>query len=182
LILSDTTILDYLRSGKILIEPEVRETDVRPTGVRIHLAEEILVPKANVLVNPEAMVDVPYRSIRLGPEGHILRTQEFVLGSSRERIKTDREIVCLLDGRSTIARLGLGIHCTAGLMDSVHDDMRSVTLELYNFGPFDLLLTPGMAIGIVVFSTLSAPIAQNAQVQYFGQVGATRPNLHFRRK
>ncbi|MCP4371262.1 MAG: dCTP deaminase [Deltaproteobacteria bacterium] len=179
MILSDVTIEEYVDSGKIQIFPEFDKADIRPTGIRVHLGYEILVPVENQVIDISKPIEIRYERLSLSEKGYLLKRDKFILASTYERIMTPRNIVCHLEGRSTIARLGLSIHCTSGIIDSNHDEARSIVLEMKNIGVFDLMIQPKNQIGMVVFSELSTLIRQQSQSQYKNQNSVTPPNLHF---
>jgi dCTP deaminase len=175
MILSDFDIWEFIREKRIDIRPKPKKSAIRPMGVRVHLADELLLPKPDQPIDLEKAEGAPFERKRISPSGFIMRPGQFVLGSTVERIRVSPDLACSLDGRSTIARLGLTIHCTSSVIDNTHDNHRAVTLEMLNVGPFELLLKPRMAIGMVIFSKLISPIAQRSQRQYEGQVGVTAP-------
>lgn len=179
MILSDTTIRDYIDCGKIQILPEFDLADIRPTGIRLHLSEDLLVPINGQIIDLRSDAEVRFENIKLSDTGYCLKPNMFVLGSSRERIRTPNNIVCHLEGRSTIARLGMSIHCTSGVIDSTHDEARSIVLEIKNSGPFDILLKSRVAIAMLLFSELTEPISQKSQSQYKGQHTVVPPNLKY---
>jgi dCTP deaminase len=183
MILADQTIRHCLSSGEICITPPTRDEDIRPIGVRIHLGSGLLIPPEGRLVDPMRFEHIEFHSHAL-EEGmpYILKRGSFVLGGTREAVRLSRELTCHIDGRSTLARLGLIIHCTSSTFDNVHDESRVATLELANIGPFDLQLSLGMPIGMLVFTRLTAAIHQDSQDQYRGQAGPAAPNLHFKPK
>jgi len=82
-----------------------------------------------------------------------------------------------LDGRSTVARLGLSVHCTSQIIDGNFDEPRTVVLEIKNNGNFNIVLRPMMAVAMISFSELSTPIEQKSQSQYKGQNSVAPPNL-----
>ncbi len=110
-------------------------------------------------------------------EGFILRPNEFVLGSTYERLQVPRNVVCQVDGRSTVARIGLAIHCTSGIIDGNFEEARTIVLEMKNQGPFDIVLRYKMALAMLSFNQLTTDIEQSAQKQYQGQERVTPPNL-----
>ena len=179
MILSDVTIEEYLDLGKIKIFPEIDKTDIRPTGIRLHLGEEILIPIKNQLVDLTAPSDIRYKHRFISTKGYILKPGMFLLSSTYEKILTYPDIVCYLEGRSTIARLGLSLHCTSSIIDSIHDEPRAIVLELKNNGFFKLLLKPKIPIGMIVFSELTHPIRQPCHAQYRNQNSVVPPNLQF---
>jgi dCTP deaminase len=180
MILSDTTIAEYINSEKIKIFPYFNQADIRPTGIRIHLGSELLIPCKNQVIDLSLPHDIKYEHQELTEEGYLLEKNNFILASTFETIQTSNNIVCHIEGRSTIARLGLSIHCTSGIMDNNHDQPRAIVLELKNLGVFDLLLKPNIPIGMVLFSELSEPITQKSQDQYRNQSSVRPPNMNFR--
>lgn len=182
MILSDETLARYLRAGKIQILPAVRPSDIRPTGIRVHLDDKLLVPVAGQVVDLGGTSDISdnYQTAHIGQEGYLLHQDDFVLASTAETILTDRTLICHVEGRSTLARLGLMIHCSSSIADNMHDEPRAITLELKNIGKFHLLLRRTMPIAMLVFSELSTAIRQDSQPQYRGQSKVTPPNLSFR--
>lgn len=183
MILSDVTIQEYIYSGKIKILPEFNPMDIRPTGIRLHLGYDILLPKENdVPIDVDAPPNPEYDALTLPDSGFVINKDMFILGTTFESIMTSDDIICHLEGRSTIARLGLAIHCTSGMIDNNHDEARSITLELKNIGAFDLLIRPRIPIGMLVFSILSYPIRQKSQSQYRRQASVEPPNLKYRCK
>lgn len=179
MILSDISIKEYIYAGKIQILPDFDEINIRPTGIRLHLAEEILVPINGQTIDLEHPIDIQYNRQIISDTGFLLRPGDFILGSTFESIRTSRDIVGHLEGRSTIARLGLSLHCTSGIIDGNYDEPRSIVLEMKNDGVFKLILKKRMAIGMLIFSELTCPIGQESQSQYRNQNSVLPPNLHF---
>lgn len=183
MILSDVTIAEYVNNGNIKIFPNFSDSDIRPTGIRLHLGSELLVPaESDITVDLGVPEDINYNKIVIPDEGFILNKGFFVLGTTYESIMTGNHIVCHLEGRSTIARLGLAIHCTSGIIDNNHDEARSITLELKNIGNFNLVIRPGISIGMLIFSELTHPIRQRSQSQYRNQSTVVPPKLAFQDK
>ena len=110
--LSHQTIEKYIDEGKIIIEPEFDKKNLRPVGVRIPLAKHLLVAEPDQVVSLTAAQDLKYKEIDLTKENFLLQPGQFVLGASYEAIQTAPDVLAVLDGRSTIARLGLTTHIT----------------------------------------------------------------------
>lgn len=182
MLLSDKTIIEYLGSGKIKIYPEFNLKDVRPAGCRLHLGSELLIPFDHQIVDLDNTEDVKFERISILEQGYTLRPGQFILGSTHEKFQVPRNIVCHVDGRSTVARIGLAIHCTSGIIDGNFEEPRSIVLEMKNQGPFDIILRFKMAIAMLSFTQLTTDIAQNAQKQYQGQDGVVAPNLKLQKK
>lgn len=182
MILSDGAILKLARSGEIEFIPTIDETHVRPAGIRMHLGEKILIPEPGKTVDPTLPTDLVYKEVELTEEGFMLQPGDFILGSTYEKIRTPNDIVGFIEGRSTIARLGLAIHCTSGIIDSMHDEPRSIVLEMKNLGVFNIILKSKMPIGMLVLSRMTCAVQQVSQDQYRNQNSVVAPNLTFQPK
>lgn len=182
MILSDITIAEYIQQGKIKILPEFDTKNIRPVGIRLHLGKEILIPELNQTIHLENSEQVHYKKVNIEEEEFILKPGEFILGSTCEKFQVPRDIVCHIDGRSTVARLGLSIHCTSGIVDGNFDEPRTVVLEIKNNGPLNLILKAKLAIAMLTFTKLSTAIDQKSQEQYRGQDGVVAPNLKVQKR
>ncbi len=178
--LSDQTIKKYLKNKKIIIEPEVKDSNIRAVGIRAHLADQILVANPNQTIDLKDPAEVKYRKIDLNEEEYVLKPGGFILGSTKEKIHISRNLIAFIDGRSTIARLGLTVHLSSTTADGHYDEPRSITLEIANNGNLNIKLAAGYPIGMLTFSTLNGLVEQGVQSQYKGQTGATPPNLKFK--
>ena len=103
MILSDRTIKEYIAKGKIQIFPEFHLANVRPTGLRLHLGSELLVPVEGQTVDLESPEELQFNRLSIAEEPYILRPGQFILGSTFEKFLVPRDIVCHVDGRSTVA-------------------------------------------------------------------------------
>lgn len=182
MILSDRTIQNYLTSGKIKIFPEFRRADIRPAGIRLHLGSELLIPIEGQRVDLMANEDMQFQRVTIPPEGFILRPNQFVLGSTYEKFQVPRDIVCHIEGRSTVARIGLAVHCTSGIIDGNFEEARTIVLEMKNQGPFDIVLRTKAPLVMLSFSQLTTDIEQSTQKQYQGQDGVVAPNFKLQKK
>ena len=119
-------------------------------------------------------------------EAFILHPGEFVLGSTYEEVALPDDIAARLEGKSSLGRLGLLTHSTAGFIDPGFTG--HVTLELSNVATLPIMLWPGMKIGQMCFFRLSSPAEQpygsaSYLSRYQGQRGptASRSSLNFHR-
>jgi len=181
MILSDKTIKEYIATGKITIFPEFDLANVRPAGIRLHLGDEILIPIDGQTVDLDSNKDIKFERVSIINNGFTLKPGQFVLGTTFERFQVPRNIVGHVDGRSTVARIGLAIHCTSGIIDGNFEEARSIVLELKNQGPFDVVLRHKTALAMLSLTQLSSEIQQAAQEQYKGQQGAVAPNLQLQK-
>lgn len=182
MILSDKSIKEYIKAGKITIFPEFNLADIRPAGIRLHLGSDLLIPTEGQTVDLAANSDVAFDRVRMGDAGFRLKPGQFILGSTFESFQVPRNIVCHVDGRSTVARIGLAIHCTSGVIDGNFEEPRTIVLEMKNQGPFDIILRPKIAVAMLTFNQLSTDIEQNTQTQYRNQNGVVAPNLKSQKK
>lgn len=180
MILSDTTIKEYLAKGVITIIPACRESDIRPVGIRLHLHDEILIPVAHQTVDVENPTKIQYEPVKITETGYILKPTDFILASTVEKVMLPPNIVGQLDGRSTIARLGLMIHCSSNMVDGNHDEPRTIVYELKNLGHFNIILRKNMPLAMLVFHQMTESISQPSQSQYRNQNSVTPPNIHFK--
>jgi dCTP deaminase len=114
-------------------------------------------------------------------EAFMLHPGEFALGSTLERVAVPNDLVARVEGKSSLGRLGLVIHSTAGFIDAGFDG--HVTLELANLANLPITLYPGMKIGQISFIKMTSP-AENPYgsgakgSKYQGQRGPT-PSRYF---
>ena len=179
--LSHQTIEQYIDEGKILIEPDFDKKNLRPVGIRIHLAKNLLVPEPNQVVSLTVAQELKYKEIDLTKEDFLLEPGQFVLGASHEAIQTAPNLLAILDGRSTVARLGLTVHISASVIDGTFETPHVAVLEIKNLGNFSIRLNFKDPVAMMLFAELRDPVTQKIQSQYGGgQSKATPPNLRFR--
>ena len=179
--LSHQTIEKYIDQRKIIIEPDFNKKNIRPVGIRIHLAKNLLLPAPNQVVSLTVARELKYKEIDLTKEDFLLKPGQFVLGASYEAIQTPRNVLAILDGRSTVARLGLTTHITASVIDGTFETPHVAVLEIKNLGNFKIRLNFKDPVAMMLFAELKDPVTQKIQSQYGGgQSKATPPNLRFR--
>jgi dCTP deaminase len=182
MILSGSAIGRYIASGLISIEPEFDAQQLRPFGLRVHLSNEILVPSVRRTVDLSSSEDIQddYRKDDITEHGLVLTPGDFVLASTVEAIRVDSSLCCRLDGRSTLARLGVMVHCTSDTIDNNQSAHRAIILEIANIGPHSITIPSQYAIGMLIFYLASdSADPQYEQDQYAGQLGVMGPNLRF---
>lgn len=179
--LSHQAIEEYLDKGELIIKPEFDKKNIRPVGIRIHLAKDILVSEPDQTVSLTSAQDLKYKKIDLTKEVFYLEPNQFVLGATYEAIQTPKNILAILDGRSTVARLGLTTHVTASIADGTFEQPHVVVLEIKNVGNFRVKLSFKDPIAMMVFAELSHHVEKETQSQYGGgQNRVTPPNLNFK--
>lgn len=178
--LSHSTIETYIDEGKIIITPDFDKKNIRPTGVRLHLAKDILVPEPDQTISLSEPDELIYKEIDLTTKEFYLKPGDFILAATYEAIQTPPTILALLDGRSTVARLGLTTHITASVIDGTFETPHVAVLEIKNVGNFTIKLQYRDPIAMMLFTELSEPVTQKIQSQYGGgQHKVTPPNLAF---
>ena len=179
--LSHQTIEKYIDAGTIIIAPDFDKKNIRPVGVRIHLAKDLLIPEPDQIVSLTEAQDLEVQRSRSDKGRFSVKPGQFVLGASFEAIQTPPDVMAILDGRSTVARLGLTTHITASVIDGTFEMPHVAVLEIKNLGNFRVRLKFRDPIAMMLFAELKDPVTQKIQTQYgAGQSKATAPNLRFR--
>jgi dCTP deaminase len=161
MILSDTDILARLGAGDLVIDPlDDVDQQVQPASVDLRLGAEFLeFQRTNIsCIHPTREGEVSeYIAETVVEDGEefILHPGDFVLGTTRERIEMPGDLVANVEGRSSLGRLAVVVHATAGFVDPGYRGQ--VTLELSNLGTAPVALTPGMRVSQLVFTELSSP-------------------------
>lgn len=105
-------------------------------------------------------------------EQFVIQPQAFILASTKEYVKVPDDLVCRLEGKSSLGRLGLAVHITAGYIDpGFHGN---ITLEMVNFANKPIVLTPGMAIAQIGFIMMMSPARTSYAGRYQGDTGAVQ--------
>ncbi len=157
--LSNEDIRLALSSGELVIEPFASEI-VKAAGITMHLGPILLKPLPGKVVDVKNNVVPDYDEITLTTEKpYKLMPSEFVLGHTFERVTVGSKLGFFIEGRSTLARVGLTIVQTAMLVYPGHRN-RAVTLELANHGPNPILLYPKMKIARVALFELRTPSSE----------------------
>jgi dCTP deaminase len=143
-ILSDKDIKKLLDERHISIEPlDNKEKQIQPSSVDLRIGDEFKV----------------FRVIRTFkvPEGEafIIHPNEFALATTQETVKLPDDIVARVEGRSSMGRLGVTMHVTAGYIDPGFEG--KITLEISNIGAMPVALYPGQRVCQVVFETMTSP-------------------------
>lgn len=155
MMLSDEDIRRALAQGELVISP-FSERWLRSSGITMHLGAELLVPRTGHVVDVRAPNPPPYDSVVTSLDApYALQPGEFLLGHTFQNVTVGSSLGFMIEGRSTLARVGLTIVQTAMMVYPGHRD-RPVTLELANHGPNPILLYPRMKIARVVLFELKS--------------------------
>lgn len=188
MLLSDRDIRAAVESKRVLLEP-FDDALVQPSSIDVRLDRYFRVFENHKYphIDPAVEQDDLTRMVEpKGEEPFILHPGEFVLGSTYEVITLSDDISARLEGKSSLGRLGLLTHSTAGFIDAGFSG--HVTLELSNVATLPIKLWPGMKIGQLCFFQLTSPAqapygSGAAGSRYQGQRGPTpsRSHLSFHR-
>lgn len=160
MMLSDLDITKAITDGELVIEPYSEEY-LRGAGLTLHLGHELLSPKAGKVVDVKNNGYPDYEKIILTDDKpYSLAPGEFILGHTYQKVTVGSTLGFFIEGRSTLARVGLTIVQTAMLVYPGHRN-RTVTLELANHGPNAILLYPKMKIARVALFKLLTPSSEN---------------------
>ena len=178
MVLSDRDIRVAIADGRIGIDP-FDPSCVQPASVDIRLDHYFRVFRSSrhAYIDRAKPIDDITELVEVGPdECFILHPGEFVLGSTRERIHLADDLVSRVEGKSSLGRLGLLIHSTAGFIDPGWDG--HITLELSNVNTIPITLYPRMRVGQLSFFRLTSPAerpygSSELGSSYQGQTGPT---------
>ena len=178
MLLSDRDIRSEIDRNRVVLDPFDAEM-VQPSSVDVRLDRYFRVFENHRYPHIDPAEDQPDLTRPVEPTGDdpfILHPGEFVLGSSYEVITLPDDIAARLEGKSSLGRLGLLTHSTAGFIDPGFSG--HVTLELSNVATLPIKLWPGMKIGQLCFFRLSSPSdhpygSEKYGSRYQGQRGPT---------
>ena len=157
MILSDRSMRAAIDSGRIVIDP-LQTAHIQPSSIDVTVSSLFAVFRNHT----ERVIDVKRDQTSLtelvdvGADGcFILHPGEFVLGATAERIALGVDLVGRVEGKSSLGRLGLLIHSTAGFIDPGFDG--DITLEFSNVANLPITIYPGMKIGQISFLEMTTP-------------------------
>ena len=183
MVLSDRTIKEELAKGRIVIEP-LGGGCIQPASVDLHLDHQLLLFRNS----RRAFIDVREdqsdltEMVEIGGEApFMLHPGEFVLASTLEHIEIPDDLVARLEGKSSLGRIGLLIHSTAGYVDPGWKG--HLTLELSNVANLPVTLYFGMKIGQLSYLRLSTPAdvlygSESLGSKYQGQASPTASRMY----
>lgn len=181
-LLSDGDIAARMRSSwesSISIEPYAEE-QLQPSSYDVRLDSTFLLFETGEHTHVDPKIEHPTKRV-IVPEGKpfVLHPGEFVLGSTMELVTLGSAVTARLEGKSSLGRLGLLTHATAGFIDAGFSG--HVTLELANIARLPLKLWPGMKVGQLCFFDLLTPSRRPYGIErnhYQGQRGPTASKAH----
>lgn len=183
MLLSDRDIRAELTSGRVALDP-FDPAMIQPSSVDVRLDRRFRLfdNHKHAVIDPAQDQSDLTRLVEVAPdEPFVLHPGEFVLGATHELVTLPDDVAARLEGKSSLGRLGLLTHSTAGFIDPGFTG--HVTLELSNVATLPITLWPGMKIGQLCFFRLSSPAespyGSGAQgSRYQGQRGPTASRSH----
>ena len=178
MVLSDRSLREALATGRIVVDP-LDESCIQPSSIDVKVSNLFRVFRnhtAGIIDVKQDLEDLT-ELITIPEDGvFMLHPGEFVLGSTLERIACPNDLVGRVEGKSSLGRLGLLIHSTAGFIDAGFDG--HITLELANVASLPITIYPGMKIGQISFMQMTEPAttpygSEAIGSKYKGQRGPT---------
>jgi dCTP deaminase len=176
MILNDDGLVQAIEAGRLTVQPILDEKRVQPASIDLTLGEEFAYwPTDGKLIDLGDPRTVPEMTRGRYRAGYPLHPGAFALAATAEVIGLAADLCARVEGRSSLGRLGLCIHATAGFIDPGFKG--AITLELFNMSGHTLLLVPGMSICQLAVQQMSAPSARpygsERGSKYMNQEGAT---------
>lgn len=183
MVLSDRSIHEAVSDGRVGIEP-FDAALVQPSSIDLRVGKYFRVfrnnrrPYIDVRENPEGLTELMEAGEN---DPFVLHPGEFVLGATFERVTVGNDLVARLEGKSSLGRLGLLIHSTAGFIDPGFTG--HITLELSNVANLPITIYPEMKIGQISFLQMTTPAdnpygSGSLGSKYQGQVEPTESRYH----
>ncbi|MEO7397652.1 MAG: dCTP deaminase [Ilumatobacteraceae bacterium] len=183
MILSDRSLREAIAANRILIEP-LDERCIQPSSIDVKVGNLFRVFRNHTtgIIDVKQDLEDLTELVSIPDDGvFMLHPGEFVLGSTLERVVVPDDLVGRIEGKSSLGRLGLLIHSTAGFIDAGFDG--HITLELSNVASLPITIYPAMKIGQISFVQMTTradhPYGSGASgSKYQGQRGPT-PSRYF---
>lgn len=182
MVLSDVDIIERIGNGSLVIDP-YEEDNVEPASVDLLLGygfkRVVQTDKWRAVDTAEPQDTGAYDFVETD-DSVLIDPGEFVLATTKERVEIPNDMVAHVLGRSSLGRLGISVHQTAGYIDPGFNGQ--ITLELSNHGPAPVRLHADDRICQIVFEELSSPALEpygHDGSQYQGQQGATESGMRF---
>jgi len=181
MILVDSKIHAYNRLGKISISP-FDPSSINPNSYDLKLSKSFQVSRETAGIDPLNEKSIRFAFQEVKSDEIWLESGGFILAETREMICLPANIVGILNGKSSLARLGIEIHCTGGFVDAGF--CGTITLEITNKHPSPVKLYAGMRIAQLVFvktEKSAIPYGNRQESKYMNQSGATVSRYHLNR-
>ncbi len=176
MILNDRTIKDYIKEGKLIIDP-LEENQIQPSSVDLKLGNEFLIypDSIEVLDVKDPNLNTKLEVVKVDENGFVIQPKHFILATTIEYVKLSDNLTAFVEGRSSLGRLGLFIE-NAGWVDAGFEG--NITLEFYNANTRPIKIYPGMRICQLVFAEMKEKAEFPYKGKYQGQRGATASKIY----
>ncbi len=181
MILSDNDIKKKIEAGMIKINPlPDLATMVGTVSIDLRLGNDFMIYRRDSrpyidINNPDTFTDLTETVLKKDNEAFVIHPGEFVLGATLETITLPDDLAGRLEGKSSLGRLGIVIHSTAGKVDPGFNGR--LVLEITNIGTLPIMLYPNMRVCQLLFEQLSSPTSKKytdrADAKYKVQVETT---------
>lgn len=171
MILSDYSIIKRLESGSLALSPEPSTDQFQPASLDIRLGRDFVFFNSGVGCILDARGESKHTISEVSiPDGGSITIDpgEFVLGTTLERITMPDDLVARVEGRSSIGRLGLTVHVTAGFIDPGFEG--TITLEIANLNKHPIRIYAGMRIAQLAFQSMTTP----SELPYGSKLGNSK--------
>lgn len=183
MVLRDESIREAIEAGRLVVDP-FDPSMIQPSSIDVRVDRRFRVfhnaryPYIDVRKEMEGLTELVEIE---GDEPFILHPGEFVLGQTLEHVTVPNDLVARLEGKSSLGRLGLLIHSTAGFVDAGFSG--NLTLELSNVANLPITIYHGMPIGQISFMQMDGPVdspygSSKARSKYQGQQEPTPSRFH----
>lgn len=184
MLLSDVSIKELVNSKDISIDP-FKQEQLQPCSYDVTLADEIVIfvpdvrlydpSQAYAYANTKDLGDVGTQTIHIS-DSYVLAPGEFILASTVEKVTLPSNVAARFEGKSSLGRMGLTTHITAGFIDAGFSG--NITLEMKNETSWNIVIAPGMRIGQLCFFAMDKPAknpygSKGLGSHYQGQSGPT---------
>ncbi len=176
MVLSDSEIQWYLVEELLHIAPRPRDDQWQPSSVDLRLGNLFTKYQARDQRVVDTRQGVPPEQVTaLSADSVVLYPGDFMLAHTVERVRIPPNLVGVVDGRSSLGRLGVMVHVTAGYIDSGFEGQ--ITLELFNVGSLGVKLWAGDRVCQIRFHKMSNPAKKPYAGKYQGDMGAVASRI-----
>jgi len=177
-VLNDRKIREYISENKIKVTPSPEDIQYQPSSLDLRLSNEVYkFLEDTEVIDSKHTKDYAYPTLF---KELVLQSQEFVLCRTVEKVKLPNNILGRVEGRSSIGRLGVAIHVTAGFIDPGFEG--TITLEIVNLNNVPVVLYPNQRVCQIVFEELCEPAEKpygtEGRNKYQGQISVTPSRIY----
>lgn len=163
MLLSDGEIQLALESGELIVDPSPPSSSLQPASIDLRLDSVIKVQKSDttgitldpIELNVNSYIRDYTEEVDVSPNGYTLKPGAFIIGKTVETVGLSNRLSGRVEGRSRLARLGVGVHITAPKIDPGFHNQ--ITLEIFHLGNTDVKISSGMTICTLLIERLGHP-------------------------